>query len=238
MAFSNRGDIFVTSVDYPTTRRITSTPAAEKIFISRGSDNRTIYYTSDRDGHLNIYSAKIGRDDDPNFPNATLVEETAIFPAGDRTDRANPVISPDGKQMAFTIDRRDIAVMDLASKKVRRLTKGNICNDRDGMLDYSWSPDGKWLVAVVDMHRRSPYFDIAIINAADGTITNITNSAYMNQSPRWPMGGDAILFLSDRYGMRSHASWGSQYDVLRPSQTGPPMTASASRPKTSSFRKS
>ncbi|WP_304507943.1 S41 family peptidase [Duncaniella muris] len=213
VAFSNRGDIFVTSVDYPTTRQITSTPAAEN-FISWGSDNRTIYYTSDRDGHLNIYSAKIGRDEDPNFPNATLVEETAIFPAGDRTDRANPVISPDGKQMAFTIDRRDIAVMDLASKKVRRLTKGNICNDRDGMLDYSWSPDGKWLVAVVDMHRRSPYFDIAIINAADGTITNITNSAYMNQSPRWVMGGDAILFLSDRYGMRSHASWGSQYDVL------------------------
>lgn len=72
VAFSNRGDIFVTSVDYPTTRQITSTPAAEN-FISWGSDNRTIYYTSDRDGHLNIYSAKIGRDEDPNFPNATLV---------------------------------------------------------------------------------------------------------------------------------------------------------------------
>ena len=28
------------------------------------------------------------------------------------------------------------------------------------------------------------------------------------------MGGDAILFVSDRYGMRSQASWGAQYDAL------------------------
>lgn len=124
------------------------------------------------------------------------------------------MISPDGKQMAFTINRRDIAVMDLATKKVRQLTNHNIRNDRNGMLDYCWSPDGKWLAAVVDMHRRSPYFDIALINVADGSITNITNSAYMNESPRWVMGGDAILFLSNRYGLRSHASWGSEYDVL------------------------
>ena len=213
VAFSNRGDIFVTSVDYPTTRQITSTPAAESS-VAWGKDNRTLYYTSDRDGHLNIYKARIGRDDDPNFPNATVIEETALFPASDPTDRATPVLSPDGKQMAFTINRRDIAVMDMDSKKVRKLTKGNIGNERDGMLDYSWSPDGKWLVAVVDMHRRSPYYDIALINVADGSITNITNTAYMNQSPRWVMGGDAILFLSNRYGMRSHASWGSQYDVL------------------------
>ncbi|MDE5989893.1 MAG: peptidase S41 [Duncaniella sp.] len=213
VAFSNRGDIFVTSVDYQTTRQITSTPAAESA-IAWGKDNRTLYYTSDRDGHLNIYSTRIGREADPNFPNATLIEESAVFPANDRTDRATPVMSPDGKKMAFTIDRRDIAVMDMDSKKVRRLTNGNICNDRDGQLEYSWSPDGKWLVAVVDMHRRSPYFDIAIINATDGSITNITNTAYMNDSPRWVMGGDAILFLSNRYGMRSHASWGSQYDVL------------------------
>ncbi|MCM1077012.1 MAG: S41 family peptidase [Bacteroides sp.] len=213
VAFVNRGDVFVTSVEYPTTKQITSTPQAESS-VSWGKDNRTLYYTSDRDGHFNIYRATIARDDDPNFPNATLINEEPVFKPSDKIDRANPEISPDGKKMAFTINRRDIAVMDLDTKKVKQLTNGNICNSRTGTLNYSWSPDSKWLTAEVDMHRRSPYYDIAIINASTGDITNITNSSYSNYSPRWVMGGDAILFVSDRYGMRSQASWGSQYDAL------------------------
>ncbi|MDE6061930.1 MAG: peptidase S41, partial [Duncaniella sp.] len=213
VAFVNRGDIFVTSVEYPTTKQITSTPQAES-GISWGDDNRTLYYTSDRDGHFNIYRATIGREDDLNFPNATIINEEPVFKTSDNVDRADPVISPDGKKMAFVIDRRDIAVMDIKSGKVTRLTNGNICNSRTGHLNFSWSPDSKWLVAEVDMHRRSPYYDIAIINASTGDITNITNSSYTNTDPRWVMGGDAILFVSDRYGMRSQASWGAQYDAM------------------------
>lgn len=213
VAFVRRGDVFVTSVEYPTTKQVTTTPAAENS-VSWGKDNRTLYYTSDRDGHFNIYRAEIGREEDPNFPNATLIKEEPVFKTSDKVDRAQPDISPDGKKMAFVIDRRDIAVMDIASGKVKRLTNGNICNSRTGGLNFSWSPDSKWLAAEVDMHRRSPYYDIAIINAENGEITNITNSSYSNYSPRWVMGGDAILFVSDRYGMRSQASWGSQYDAL------------------------
>ena len=213
VAFVRRGDVFVTSVEYPTTKQITTTPAAENS-VSWGKDNRTLYYTSDRDGHFNIYRAEIGREEDPNFPNATLINEEPVFKTSDKVDRAQPDISPDGKKMAFVIDRRDIAVMDIASGKVKRLTNGNICNSRTGGLNFTWSPDSKWLAAEVDMHRRSPYYDIAIINAENGEITNITNSSYSNYSPRWVMGGDAILFVSDRYGMRSQASWGSQYDAL------------------------
>ena len=46
-----------------------------------GSDSRTLYYTSERDGHYNIYKATIGREDDPNFSNATIInEEPKCFP--------------------------------------------------------------------------------------------------------------------------------------------------------------
>ena len=213
VAFTNRGDVFVTSVEYPTTRQITATPGGESA-VEWGTDNRTLYYTSDRDGYFNIYRATIGRAEDPNFANATLINEEPLFKGNDRIDRANPVISPDGKKMAFLLGRRDIAVMDLASGKVTQLTHGNVWNSRSSGINYSWSPDSKWLAASVDMHRRSPYFDIAIINATTGEITNITNSSYSDTNPRWVMGGDAILFTSDRYGMRSQASWGSQDDIF------------------------
>ena len=36
----------------------------------------------------------------------------------------------------------------------------------------------------------------------------------MSGSPRWALDGNAILFTTERYGMRAHASWGSQNDAM------------------------
>lgn len=213
IAFVNRGDIFVTSVDYPTTRRITSTPQGENS-PTWGKDNRTLYYTSDRNGHDDIYVATITRKEDPNFPNATIIDEQPLLPPTDTVERMYPTVSPDGKKIAYIHNRRDIAVIDLTTKTTKVLTSGNIYTARDGGLQFRWSPDSKWIVTTVDMHQRDPYYDIAVINAQTGQLTNITNDAYINQNPRWVMGGDAIIFESERYGMKNHASWGSNGDIL------------------------
>ena len=62
---------------------------------------------------------------------------------------------------------------------------------------------------------RDPYSDVAIVSAnGDMKIYNITESAYFDDDPQWVLDGNAILYNSDRYGMRSHASWGSQRDVF------------------------
>ena len=213
VAFENRGDIFVTSADYTTTRRISSTPQAES-GASWGADNRSLYYTSDRDGHLNIYRATIGRKEDPNFPNATTIIETAVFPASDSIDRQSPLISPDGKKMAFIQDRRKIAVMDLDTRRITLLTNGETYTANDGDIQMDWSPNSEWIAATIDTHRRDPYYDIALYPIDGGKPVRLTNDAYTNHSPRWVMGGDAVIFLSDRYGMKNLASWGSQDDVL------------------------
>ena len=62
---------------------------------------------------------------------------------------------------------------------------------------------------------RDPYSDIGIVKA-DGSmkIYNITESAYIDGNPHWVMDGNAVIYVSNRYGMRSHASWGSQNDVF------------------------
>lgn len=213
VAFASRGDIFVTSAGYSTTKQVTSTPQHES-HPSWGADNRTLYYASDRTGTSNIYRARISRKEDPNFANATLIEETAVFPPSDGVDRRNPLVSPDGQKLAFVQDRRKIGVMDLTTRKVTMLTDGETYTARDGEIMMDWSPDSEWLTATIDVHQRDPYYDIAIFNATTGEMTNITNDAYINLSPRWVMGGDAIVFLSERYGMKNHASWGSTYDVL------------------------
>lgn len=212
VAFVARGEVFVTSTEYPSTKQITHTPALEGE-LSWGADGRTLYYASLRNGRSNIYKASITRKDDPNFSNATLIEETALFP-DDGIDRGMPVISPDGKKMAFLYDRNRLMVQDLESGKVTTLTEEPFTNYRDGNASYTWSPDSKRLVMMVLNPMHEPYSDISIIDATTGEMTPVTRSGYFDELPRWSPDGNAVLWMSERYGMRNHASWGSEYDVM------------------------
>ena len=50
VAFTVRGEVFVTSVEYGTTKQITHTPETEE-GLSFGADNRTLVYASERGGN-------------------------------------------------------------------------------------------------------------------------------------------------------------------------------------------
>ena len=212
VAFIVRGDVFVTSTDYATTKQITNTPAKEAA-VSFAPDNRTLVYASERTGNWQLYTAKITRKEDSNFPNATLIEEEVLLPSK-TVERAYPKYSPDGKELAFIEDRNRLMVLDLKTKKVRQVTDGSTWYNTGGGFDYEWSPDGKWFTLEFIGNRHDPYSDIGIVSAQGGTITNLTNSGYISGSPLWVLDGNAILFQTERYGMRAHASWGSQQDVM------------------------
>lgn len=212
VAFIKRGEVFVTSTEYPSVKQITETPALEE-GLSWGKDGRTLYYASRRSGHSNIYKASIARADDPNFSNATLIKEEAVFPE-DGIERSFPNISPDGKKMAYVEDRTKLRVIDLTSKKVTALDGGNITNYRSGGFTVDWSPDSRYLALEVMNPLHEPYGDISIVEIESGDFIPVTQSGYFDQQPRWSPDGNALLFGSERYGMRNHASWGSEYDVM------------------------
>lgn len=212
VAFTLRGEVFVTSVDYPTTKQITHTPESETD-LSFAPDNRTLAYASERDGNWNIFLAHIVREEDPNFSNATLVREEALFKPS-ATERFAPSFSPDGKELAYIEDRERLMVIDLKTRKIRQITDGKKQYNSNGHFDYSWSPDGKWFALEYNGNKHEPYSDIAIVSAEGGEIVNLTQSGYTDRAPRWVLNGNAVLFISERYGMRNHASWGSLNDVM------------------------
>lgn len=206
-----RGEIFVTAVDYSTTKRVTDTPEQERSVVW-GLDGRTLYYAGERDGSWNLYKTTITREEEDRFAEATILTEEIVLETDDETFQ--PLLSPDGKKLAFLNNRDEIRVLDLSTKKSSTMVpaKRNYSYS-DGDIQFSWSPDSKWLAFTYNGYKRWLQ-DVGIVNLATGEITNITKSGYTAGQPEWSRDGRALLFVSDRFGRRSHGSWGSDEDIF------------------------
>ncbi len=212
IAFVIRGNVFVTSADYTTTKQITNTPASEANPCF-SPDSRTLVYASERTGNWQLYTAHTTRKEEQDFPNATIIEEEVLLPSK-TVERQYPKFSPDGKELAFIEDRIRLMVLNLETKEVRQVTDGSKWFTRIRGFSYEWSPDGKWFAIEFIGNQHDPYADIGIVSAQGGDIVNLTNSGYTCSDPQWVLDGNAILFMTDRFGMRAQASWGSQYDAM------------------------
>lgn len=104
----------------------------------------------------------------------------------------------------------------MKAKKTRIILEGKwnySYTDED--LYFEWPPDGKWFLMDYNAKTRWPNSDIGLIDAqGNGYITDLTNSGYLDGIAKWVMDGKAMIWFSDRYGMRNHASWGSRNDVF------------------------
>ena len=212
IGFVMHGDVYVTSIEYRTTKQITNTPEQER-YIDFSPDGRTIIYDSERNGVWQIYATTMKNKDEKQFAYATeLVEERLT--QSDQTS-FQPKFSPDGKQIAFWESRGTLRVMDAKGKNVKTAMDGKfVYSYSDGDIDFTWSPDSKWLLSSYIGVGGWNNSDIALVNASgNGEIHNLTESGYNESNAKWVLDGKAMLFCSDRAGYRSHGSWGAEYDA-------------------------
>ena len=212
VAFVMHGDVYVTSVEYKTTKQVTNTPEQERT-IDFSPDGRSIVYDSERNGMWQIYQTSIKNKDEKLFTYATDLVEEQLTNTGHTS--IQPTYSPDGKSVAFLEDRGTLRAVDVKSKAVRTLMDGKyIYSYSDGDVWYEWSPDSRWLLSSYIGTGGWNSQDVALVNASgNGEVHNLTESGYNEGNAKWVLGGKAMIFTSDRAGYRSHGSWGTEDDV-------------------------
>lgn len=211
VAFVMHGDVYVTSTEYKTTKRITDTPQQERN-LSFAPDGRSLVYASERNGVWQIFQAKIKNEKEKNFTYSTEVEEEQLTKTN--VTSQYPAYSPDGKEVAFYEDRATLRIINLKSKEVRTVLDGKYnYSYSDGDIWFEWSPDSKWLMCNYIGNGGWNNTDIAVVKADGKEVHNITDSGYSDSNGKWVLGGKAILFESDRAGYRSHGSWGAEEDA-------------------------
>ena len=212
IAFVIRGEIFVTSIEHGDTRRITNTPQQERS-ISFSPDARSILFAAERGTSWDVYSISIADENEPYFYVATEFEEKPVIATA--KEEYQPSYSPDGKEVAYLEDRTTLKVVNLESGKTRVIMPGDVnYSYADGDQWYEWSPDGShFLVEYLDRGRWSA--EVGLVSAkGNSEIINITNSGYEDIRPRWGLDGAAVVYLTNRYGMKYHGSWGTEDDVM------------------------
>jgi tricorn protease len=211
VVFIIRGEVFATSVDYTTTKRITNTPEQERS-VSFSPDGKSILYASERNGSWNIYMTQRVREDETHFARATLLKEIPVLETSDET--FEPRFSPDGKEIAFLEERSTLKVINLKTREVRTVVDPtHLYSYADGDQWFQWSPDSKWLlVSYITPKQTIP--EVGLVDArGKQNIVNLTESGYEDTNPKWMMKGKMMIWASERNGMHTHGGFHAQKDV-------------------------
>jgi len=212
IAFIVRGEIFAASVEGGVTKRITSTPEPEA-GVRFSPDGKALLYASERNGRWRIYETRRVRDEEPYFYASTILKERPLIDVGKAASQ--PEYSPDGKEIAYIENRMTLKVLNLASKETRTLlTDKELFSQRDNDQYFEWSPDGQYLLFNLSIPGFSPT-EVGLVRAdGQGKVVNLTQSGFEDASPKWILGGKAMLWFSNRDGLKAVAqSGGSQFDA-------------------------
>ncbi len=194
-AFLVDADVFVVGIRSkddqeiapPRTVRVTATAGREGDLVW-SHDGQALYFTTDRAGQDDIYRVRRADEALGWSESHTFVTEPVVATAAN--ERA-PLLSPDGKTLAFFRNRGDVVVATVDGKDERVLFEHWYPSD------LAFSPDGQWLAfSRTDVSFNS---DVFIIPVAGGEAYNVSRHPDDDTQPAWSPDGRRLVFLTKRH---------------------------------------
>jgi Tol biopolymer transport system component/C-terminal processing protease CtpA/Prc len=181
VVFVARGEIWAAAArDGGDAVRVTRSVAREAQ-IDWTPDSRRIVYISERSGVGQLFTYDFTTNAEEQLTNSAV---------GDSA----PVLSPDGKTVAFVRDGKELRTLELTSKQERTLATGHLSRSNRAL---AWSPDGRWLAYI---NVTNPSFrNIFVVPAAGGesrAVTAMPNGNANNVS--WSPDGTYIIFNTNQ----------------------------------------
>lgn len=133
------------------------------------------------------------RADSPYAMDADGARQRALLP-NETAEAYQPVISPDGRRVAFASTRdgdADIYVMGLDGSSPVKLTDNVAVN-----FDPAWSRDGRLSFS----SNRAGNFDVYVMSGDGSDQSRVTSSPGSDENPSWSSDGTRLAFWSDRDG--------------------------------------
>jgi len=187
-----RGDLFTLSASQGIPRNLTQTSGTRERNAVWSPDGKWIAYLSDKSGEYEIYMR----------PADGTGAETPVTKGG-TCFKFQPVWSPDSTKLVFSDKTRTLYYVDVKKKAPVPIDKGewiglmNYFSIRwEGIEDYSWSPDSKWIVYT----KTEPnYFKSVFVYSLDeGKIFRITDAMTDESYPAFDGNGKYLYFVSRR----------------------------------------
>jgi len=193
IAITARGRIFVVPVK--SGRFISFTEKKEVRFRDAvfSSDGSKIYSLSDETGEFEFVS----------IPADGIGKESIITKDGEIL-RYKGVPSPDGKWIAYDDLANNMYVLNISNGASKKIS-----TNQEGIGDFSWSPDSKWLSFV--QYASNTMAQIKVYNVDNEDSFDLTTDRANSLNPRWSPDGKLIYFLSDRnFTSLVRSPWGTR----------------------------
>lgn len=194
LAYVVRGEIFIKKND-PTKRR--SVKVTDHAYRDRDVaflSNSKLIFASDRNGQYDLYTVTPAKQDHDLFESLQFnVRRLTSTQAGER----NPVISPNGKKVAYNRGRGQLIVSTV--KDSGGLSDETILRDTGwaSVNDVAWSPDNQWLAySMPDLDFNHEIY-IQPIDKSKKPV-NISKHPRPDTNPVWSPDGSKVGFLSNR----------------------------------------
>ncbi len=189
-----KGEIFISENDKDKKRTVNLSEHAYRDLNLTWLSDTTLIFVSDRYGQYDLFLVKSSDKEQPNLLKSLKHEIVRLTDTEE--DESYPIISPDGKQLAFERGRGTLIVMDIDAEGNLSKEK-TLLNGWDPPGNVTWSPDSKWLAySLSDLNFNSEVYIHPADNSAEPV--NISMHPRGDYYPVWSVDGSKLGFVSNR----------------------------------------